>query len=80
MSPGMSLQRDLLTHRVCGPHPHPMDVIQNVPDLDRQRRRLRLLAALAAARAARERSVRVRAVRVQELIAVRRRLMGDASL
>jgi hypothetical protein len=56
-----------------------MDVIQNVPDLDRQRRRLRLLAALAAARAARERSVRVRAVRVQELIAVRRRLMGDAS-
>jgi hypothetical protein len=57
-----------------------MDVIQNVPDLDRQRRRLRLLAALAAARAARERSVRVRAVRVQELIAVRRRLMGDASL
>jgi hypothetical protein len=57
-----------------------MDVIQNVPDLDRQRRRLRLLAALAAARAARERSVRVRAVRMQELIAVRRRLMGDASL
>jgi hypothetical protein len=56
-----------------------MDVIQSVPDLDRQRRRLRLLAALAAARAARERSVRVRAVRVQELIAVRRRLMGDAS-
>jgi hypothetical protein len=57
-----------------------MDVILNVPDLDRQRRRLRLLAALAAARAARERSVRVRAVRVQELIAVRRRLMGDAFL
>jgi hypothetical protein len=56
-----------------------MDVIQNVPDLDRQRRRLRLLAALTAARASRERSVRVRAARVQELIAVRRRLTGDAS-
>jgi hypothetical protein len=56
-----------------------MDVIQHAPDLDRQRRRLRLLAALAAARASRERSARIRAARVQELIFLRRRLMGDAS-
>ena len=57
-------------------HPQPVNVIENPPDLDRQRRRLRLLAAMANARAARERTVRQRAGRVRELIAVRRRLAG----
>jgi hypothetical protein len=44
-------------------------------DPDRRRRRLELLAALADAKAARQRSqpVRLRGARIRELIAVRRR-------
>jgi hypothetical protein len=53
-----------------------VNVIENPPDLDRQRRRLRLLAALANARAARDRGRRQKAGRVRELIAIRRRLAG----
>ncbi|GGK33255.1 hypothetical protein GCM10010124_27490 [Pilimelia terevasa] len=48
------------------------------PDPDRHRRRLRLLAELAGARAGRELPAprRARATRVKGIIAVRRRLVG----
>jgi hypothetical protein len=47
-------------------------------DPDRRRRRLALLAALADAKSARERSqpLRLRGARIRELIAVRRRFGG----
>ena len=44
------------------------------PDLDRQRRRLRLLAALADARAMRARRRSLRTAQIRELVALRRRL------
>jgi hypothetical protein len=49
-------------------------------DPDRRRRRLELLAALADAKSARERSQpqRLRGARLRELIAVRRRVSGSA--
>jgi hypothetical protein len=48
------------------------------PDLDRRRRRLELLAALADAKAARESNQprRLRGARLRELIAIRRRLVN----
>ena len=83
--------RALLRHVVgidCGAlvrHPRHMDLTSADPE--RQRRRLRLLAELAEARAAREarwrgasvRGSRVRGARrerIRELIATRRRLAG----